>query len=243
MFKRVSIDIGNSLMKVGFFKDNELEKVSVFEDSVKLIQALIDYSCEWIGLANVGHLDATLLNHLKEQFKVLEINSSTIFPFDIQYGTPNTLGVDRIAAVAAAREIFPKKTCLVIDIGTCVTYDLITKDNVYLGGGISPGIHLRLKAMNTFTANLPLIEEVDFEQDLVGNSTYSCMMSGAVNGLLAEIEGTIQQYQRKFDGIVTLFCGGMANTFESKLNSSIFADRNLVLKGIDSILRLHVQTN
>lgn len=230
-------------MKVGFFQDNELINVRVFEDSVKLIHALVDFSCEWIGLASVGNLEPSLLNRLKEQFNVLEISSSTNLPFDNQYGTPLTLGVDRIAAVAAARELFPNQTCLVVDIGTCVTYDLITADNVYLGGGISPGVQLRLKAMNAFTANLPLIEELDLDQKLIGDSTKSCMMSGAVNGLLAEIEGTIQQYQRKFDGINTLLCGGMANTFESKLNSSIFADRNLVLKGIDSILRLHVQTN
>ncbi|NLR91324.1 type III pantothenate kinase [Flammeovirga agarivorans] len=243
MNKRVAIDIGNTLIKVGYFKDNELIEVGVYDDDVKLIQALYGFSCEWIGVANVGSNDNNLIQQLKKDFKVLEITSGSHLPFKNVYATPTTLGVDRIAAIAAAQEIYPNSNCLVIDIGTCVTFDFITEGNEYLGGAISPGIDMRLKAMHTFTAKLPMISVEHLDQELVGNSTTNCMLSGAINGLTAEIEGTILRYEKKFGRINTLLCGGVANTFESKLNSSIFADRNLVLKGIDSILRLHVQTN
>ncbi|AZQ63241.1 type III pantothenate kinase [Flammeovirga pectinis] len=240
MQKRVSIDIGNTLMKVGFFKGNELIDVSVFQDNVKLFEALEDFSCESIGIANVGRIKNDLIQHLEKEYKVVKITTALELPFINSYATPQSLGVDRIAAVIGAKSIFPNDNCLVIDIGTCVTYDFITKENEYLGGGISPGLDMRFKAMHHFTANLPLITFENIEQELVGNSTENCLKSGAINGLIAEINGIIALYVAKYGNITTLLCGGVANTFESKLNSSIFADRNLVLKGIDRILRLNV---
>ncbi|WP_044210014.1 type III pantothenate kinase [Flammeovirga sp. OC4] len=240
MKKRVAIDIGNTLMKVGFFQDNELIDVCVFKEEVELIKALKDFSCECIGIANVGKIENNLVQELEKEFDVIIITSDLKLPFINRYATPKTLGVDRIAAVVGAMSIFPNENCLVIDIGTCVTYDFINYKNEYLGGGISPGINMRLKAMHSFTANLPLLEWEGTNVDLIGNSTDNCMLSGAVNGITAEIDGIIRQYEAKYGRINNLLCGGVANTFESKLNSSIFADRNLVLKGIDSILRLHV---
>lgn len=240
MNKRVAIDIGNTLMKVGFFKDNELINVRVFNDEIELIKAIKDYSCECIGIANVGKIENNLAQELEKEFDVINITSDLELPFINRYATPKTLGVDRIAAIVGAMSIFPKENCLVIDIGTCVTYDFINYKNEYLGGGISPGINMRLKAMHSFTANLPLLKWDESDTKLVGNSTNSCMLSGAVNGIIAEIDGIINQYETKYGRINHLLCGGVANTFESKLNSSIFADRNLVLKGIDCILRLHV---
>lgn len=238
--KRAAIDIGNTLMKVGFFQGNELVNVRVFKEEIELFKALRDFSCEYVGIANVGKIKNNLVQELEKEFDVIIITSDLELPFINRYATPLTLGVDRIAAVVGAISIFPNDNCLIIDIGTCVTYDFVNKKNEYLGGGISPGINMRLKAMHSFTANLPLLTWDNSDIDLIGDSTNKCMLSGAVNGLSAEIDGIIRQYEAKYGRINNLLCGGVANTFESKLNSSIFADRNLVLKGIDSILRLHV---
>jgi type III pantothenate kinase len=160
-------------------------------------------------------------------------------PIKNNYGTPETLGVDRIAAVCGAQQIFPFQNCLVIDAGTCVTFDIIDKDGVYYGGAISPGMHMRFKAVHTFTARLPLISPVP-EAKLIGDSTETSIQSGVINGMAAEMVGIIQRYQVKFNDLRVILCGGDTLFFENKLKASIFASPELVLVGLNSILIYNV---
>jgi type III pantothenate kinase len=155
------------------------------------------------------------------------------------YATPLTLGVDRLAGVCGAQQIFPLQHCLVIDAGTCITYDFLDKEGKYYGGGISPGLKMRFQAVHTFTAKLPLVTPKG-HVPLIGNSTESCIQSGVVNGVLAELDGIIDQYGKKFEGLRVILCGGDAMFFENQLKASIFASPELVLIGLNSILNYNV---
>jgi type III pantothenate kinase len=160
-------------------------------------------------------------------------------PLKILYKTPATLGVDRLAAACGARALFPLQHCLTIDAGTCVTFDFIDMDGNYYGGAISPGMNMRFQALHTFTARLPLVSPAG-EANLIGDSTESSIRSGVINGLAAEIDGIIHQYQLKFEGLRAILCGGDALFFENKLKASIFASPELVLVGLNSILIYNV---
>ena len=167
------------------------------------------------------------------------LDHETSLPITSQYATPHTLGVDRIASVAGANFLYPGKNCLVIDLGTCITYDLIDQSGVHHGGGISPGLEMRLKAMHKFTSKLPLIS-MKGKPDLIGKTTKECMQSGALNGTIAELEGIIWRYRQLFKDLVIIFCGGGAIFFESKIKDDIFALPNLVLTGLNHILRFNL---
>ena len=156
-------------------------------------------------------------------------------PIEIAYKTPETLGKDRIAAVIGARFLYPKGPVLAIDAGTCITYDILTEDDVYLGGNISPGAHLRFRAMDEFTHALPLVEQMEVEQ-LYGQSTEESMATGVITGIAAEMDGMIERYEEEFSGVQTVICGGDARYFVNMLKKKIFANRNLVLLGLHKIL-------
>ncbi|MDA9313033.1 type III pantothenate kinase, partial [Vicingaceae bacterium] len=151
--------------------------------------------------------------------------------------SPDTLGKDRIAAVAGAQGQFPNQNTLVIDAGTCVTYDFLTAEGDYLGGAISPGVQLRLQAMNDYTSKLPLLkwEGADNPQS-IGDTTITSMLSGAVNGLISEMRGFIESYEKQYKSLKIVITGGDSNFFVKELKNGIFADPNLVLKGLNDIL-------
>lgn len=161
-------------------------------------------------------------------------------PFKSEYATPETLGADRIAAVAGASKLFPGENVLAIDLGTCITYDFITMQNIYKGGAISPGINMRFKAMKHFTARLPKLPVPDNLPDITGDSTRSCMESGVLNGVSFEIEGMVAAY-KKFGEIKIILTGGDAFIFEKKFKEYIFAAPDLVLIGLNVILQHNVE--
>ncbi len=131
---------------------------------------------------------------------------------------------------------------LCIDMGTCVTYDFITADGTYLGGAISPGLTMRYKAMHTFTAQLPLVETSKLQkQKLIGASTQESMQSGAFNGFIFEILGFIEAYQRNYENLQCLICGGDAALLDTQLKNSIFVRADLVAEGLNTILNYNVQ--
>jgi type III pantothenate kinase len=138
--------------------------------------------------------------------------------------------------------MFPNSNILVIDAGTCITYDFIDKNGVYQGGAISPGINLKLKALNTFTQKLPLIEFKN-EFVLIGQTTEESILSGVLNGTIAEIEGIIGYYSHSFSDLKTIICGGASNFFESKIKAPIFVVPELVLIGLNRILQYNVSKN
>lgn len=234
----LALDFGNTFTKAGLFEDNNLKKV-ITDIKLDCLPDLVDkYTPENIIISSVS-VKATDITTKLEGERIVILKHDLPLPFKIAYQTPETLGLDRIAAVAGAQEMFPGRNCLVIDTGTCFTYDLLDHQGVYHGGGISPGIKMRFQALHTFTANLPLI---GFEEEtpLIGQSTKGSILSGVVNGTVAEITEIIRQYRDKFADLQIIMCGGDAKFFENRLKASIFAAPELVLRGLNRILLYNV---
>lgn len=238
MAYQIAIDIGNTATKIGLFNQTELVQHQRFEndDVFKNASIFQEFNPQSIIISSVNSVVEKVFDFEKSQAKVINLNHQTPLPFTLEYQTPDTLGKDRIAAVAGARTIFPNQNVLVIDAGTCLTYDLLTKDKAYHGGAISPGVQMRLQSMHHFTNKLPLLNwEFEMPQK-VGKSTITSMLSGAVRGLILEIDGFIQEYEKSYENLKVILTGGDAKLFEKELKNGIFADPNLVLKGLNEIL-------
>jgi len=236
------VDIGNSYVKFAVFKQGKLihkivTELSHFNDTYKNIKD--DFSgIEKVIISSVGKLELSQIETIKKQDNVLILNSDVKLPFQNLYKTPKTLGVDRIALVSAAVNQFPNKNVLIIDAGTCITYDFITSKNQYLGGSISPGIRLRYHSLHNLTANLPLLDS-EMPNDIIGQSTSEAIHSGVINGVLKEIEGVINEYQKKNSDLTVILTGGDTNFLSNQLKNSIFANSNFLLEGLNFILEFN----
>jgi type III pantothenate kinase len=233
------VDYGNSSAKVGIFNQQKLIERHAFSSPDTLRFFVENCIAENVIVSSVSldaHRVASWALHAKKKFI---LNPALPLPVTNQYTTPETLGVDRLAGVCGAHLLFPAENCLVIDAGTCITYDFIDGDGKYHGGSISPGLAMRFKALNTFTAKLPLVQATD-NPALIGNSTQTCIQSGVINGLVAEVTGTIHQYEIKFKDLKVIFCGGDTVFFENNMKGGIFAVPELVLSGLNSILSYNV---
>ena len=234
------IDLGNTQVKLALFANDQLVHVHVADKLTLQVLKLIfdEYPCiESAILSNVAPYPSDVDEYLEQHTRYILLTHQTLLPFTVDYTTPDTLGKDRIAAVAGARAIYPEHPILVIDAGTCITYDIITHDNRYLGGGISPGIQMRYKALHTFTGGLPLLEgALDDQDELIGNSTSGSIHSGVKNGVLSEMEGLISNYQSRFDGLKVVMSGGDYKYFEKYIKNDIFATPNIVVQGLKKIL-------
>ena len=172
---------------------------------------------------------------MKESTNLLLVSNQLKVPFKNLYKSKNTLGQDRLALVSAAAFKFPKENVLIVDVGSCITYDFKNNNNEYLGGGISPGISMRFKSLNTFTSNLPLID-FDSIHQLIGNNTKNSINSGVINGTISEINGIIHQYCEEFKNIRIILTGGDSNFLLKRIKNSIFADQNFLLVGLNKLL-------
>jgi type III pantothenate kinase len=237
---KLVIDIGNTFTKLAVFDKDRIVSIIAAENiSLKLLSNLfIDYpQIDTAILASVIHFDEWLTNYLTNVVKLVVLDHHTPLPFRNNYETPKTLGRDRIAAVAGAIYLFPNKNILVIDAGTCITYDMVTSDKVYLGGGISPGINMRFDAVHTFTGKLPLIDpEQNDKVVLIGNTTKGSILSGVQNGILSEVDGIIERYKNQYPKLKIVVTGGDYKYFDKYLKNNIFAAPNLVLIGLKKIL-------
>ncbi|MEP2023334.1 MAG: type III pantothenate kinase [Reichenbachiella sp.] len=234
------IDMGNSSIKVGLFRNNELTKDWVLQNIEEVIAIVKQNEPKRIIISSVTSGEHSLESLLTAD-QIIILDSNTPTPFENHYKTKTTLGVDRVAALAGAECINSGKNNLVIDIGSCITYDFLDKTNKYLGGSISPGIDLRFRAMNDYTKRLPLITNYN-SFELIGKSTEEAMISGVVNGILAEMDGIISRYQAKWPDLEVIICGRAANSFESNLKATIFASPKLVLIGLNRILEYNEQS-
>ncbi len=231
------VDFGNSSAKAGIFDETELIEVKdrlTLEDVSELASA---NEFEYIFISSVSHSPARISDVIKGN--LLFLDHRTPLPFQNDYGTPETLGLDRIGAVAGAQALFPDEGALVIDIGTCITYDVVTSDGIYHGGSISPGLDMRFRAVHEFTANLPLIEYSE-KVPLPGKSTRDSILNGVILGIQGEIEGFIRMYGDKYGDLKIILCGGGSKVFELRLKEAIFAAPDLVLRGLNRILRYNV---
>ncbi|WP_179374616.1 type III pantothenate kinase [Winogradskyella wichelsiae] len=233
------VDVGNTYVKFAVFNFKKILYKTSFElkelkKEYKLIKENYPELKKAI-VASVGYLSKEEIEMLSNDLKVIELSSNLNFPFQNLYETPKTLGVDRIALVCASVNQFPNKNVLIIDAGTCITYDFISKDNDYLGGAISPGLRLRYKALNNLTANLPLLE-TKMPDQMIGGSTKSSIHSGVVFGTIKEIDGVIGDYIYQYPDLTVILTGGDTNFLSNQLKNSIFANSNFLLEGLNYIL-------
>jgi type III pantothenate kinase len=232
----IAIDLGNTAAKVGIFEGETLVKPAQRVEVAGLPALVEEMRPRHVIICSVSGDAAALRAQLMPVVpSVYVLDYLLPVPVANLYQSPQTLGMDRLAAVAGAAAMYPGQHCLVIDLGTCITYDLVDADGHYHGGAISPGLRMRFQAMHTFTARLPLIEP-EAGAEIIGKTTRAAMQSGVVNGLLGEIEGMMARYGSRFFPLTTILCGGDALFFESQLKGIIFAVPELVLIGLNRIL-------
>lgn len=236
------VDVGNSYVKFAVFQQGKLihKFVSELKDFNKTYKIVRDdfSNIEKVIVSSVGKLVASQIEIIKKQDNVLVLDSNVKLPFKNLYKTPKTLGVDRIALVSASVNHFPNTNVLIIDAGTCITYDFITSENQYFGGAISPGIRLRYQSLHNLTANLPLLDS-EIPKRLIGTSTSEAIHSGVINGVLKEIDGIIEEYQKKYSDLTVILTGGDAKFLSNQLKNSIFANSNFLLEGLNFILEFN----
>ena len=232
------IDVGNTRVKAAVFEIDTILEVLVFEKEkiVEKIEKIIaEFPITKGIISAVGNLSDKKIVELHQLLDLINLNHSTKVPFINKYATPKTLGVDRIALASGAAAKFPESNVLVIDAGTCITYDIVNSKSEYLGGAISPGLRTRYKALHHFTAKLPELETSDLET-YIGNTTDTSIHSGVVNGIVQEIDGVINQYTEDFSNLTVVLTGGDTNFLAKQLKSSIFASPNFLLEGLQEIL-------
>lgn len=238
------IDCGNTLTKIALFHGNEMIAFSrVTSFGIQEIEHFIvsNPGIKNAVISDVRDYDENINVYLKQRFNTLVFSNSTAVPITNSYSTPETLGKDRLAAVVGAHHLFPSSDVLVIDAGTAITYDIISADGVYSGGGIAPGIAMRYKALHTFTGRLPLLDYYG-DTPLVGNNTVMSIQSGVLNGAVAEMDGIITQYLNQSPLIKIIVTGGDYNYFDKRLKIKTFAAPNLVLEGLNLILNFNIET-
>jgi len=231
------IDIGNTLLKVAVFKNNLLIVSVEFKDNFKLnIESVLDkYPITHSILSNVSNVNEELNYLLSIKTKQILFNESIKIPFTNSYSSISTLGKDRIALVSAASNKFSNENVLIIDLGSCITYDFKNLKNHYLGGSISPGIHMRYKSLNDHTANLPLLNLKNIT-NFVGKSTEESIHYGVVNGIIHEVNGIISQYKNEFKEIRIILTGGDSKFLLKKIKNTIFAHSNFLLVGLNFLV-------
>ncbi|MBX2894876.1 MAG: type III pantothenate kinase [Cyclobacteriaceae bacterium] len=234
------IDSGNTRIKAALFNQAGLVLKENFSNHSDLKFFLNNQHYDHLLVSSVSIPATDIASAANNSGKKIILNPQLALPIKLNYTTPNTLGVDRIAAACGAYEIFPHQNCLVIDAGTCINTEFIDASGTYRGGSISPGITMRFKAMHTFTQSLPLLN-AETNAPLTGNSTETCMQSGVLNGALAEVDGLIKKYQQQHENLRVILCGGDYAFFENNLKHAIFVAPDLVLTGLNRILRYHAE--
>jgi type III pantothenate kinase len=240
------IDIGNTRTKISIYKNN----IEIFYESFQefeigdLLKIANDFSSiQNTIISTTSFYNKALINEIRKITNTcIEFSSSTPLPFKTEYRTPETIGLDRLAAIAGAQSLRPGSNVLVIDAGTAITYDLITANQIHRGGNISPGMMMRFKALNTFTHSLPMVEPQPCLSTL-GLSTNEAILNGVIAGIIKEMNGYINDFNLIYEDLTVLLTGGDAEFFEIKLKNSIFVVQNLVQTGLNIILKYNVETN
>ncbi|MCH7397897.1 type III pantothenate kinase [Belliella sp. DSM 107340] len=237
--KNLIIDIGNTRIKSALFEAENVISEKAFIYLEELIADVKSLDFEHCLISSVKYTEEELAAVLDFEFVFLTVH--TPVPISNKYASPDTLGVDRKAAVIGARALFGSGSLLSIDLGSCITYDFLTSKDEYLGGSISPGMNMRFKAMHQQTARLPLAAIKENEKiNLIGDKTISGLQSGVYHGIRFEIEGFIATYQQQHQDLKVIICGGDSKFFETLTKDYIFVIPNLVLYGLNRILTYNV---
>ena len=240
MSNTLCLDFGNTRLKTALFENGNLKEVIVLNnDPVLHLQQIVQqYQPAASILSSVVNHDVQIEGLLKTKTKFHKLNNQSKLPFTIPVGKPETVGADRLAIAAASVFLFPNNNNLVIGLGSCITYNFINQSHELVGGSISPGMEMRFKAMHHFTAKLPLVT-TDWNVPLIGYDTKTNLQTGVVLGMAKEIDGMIEAYSEKFGNFNAVLTGGDIAIFEPHLKSKIFADPDLIFKGLYAISQIN----
>lgn len=235
------VDVGNTRIKLGIFEKEQLNQLFVPNDWSELKALVEEYHPTHILVSSVRGDQAQIKEYLVGHFSVIMLDRQTPLPLQNHYHSPETLGLDRIAAAAGAWHLFPGEAALIIDMGTSITYDFVDGQGAFKGGSIAPGMQMRFQSLHEYTARLPLVQANPEEEPLLtGRSTVEAIKSGVLYGIIAEIRGMILSYRENYDVFKVIMTGGDMIYFESKIKEQIFAVRELTLVGLNSILTYNV---
>ncbi len=238
------IDIGNTRIKAALFADGEIKTLHYFETETQLLltfQAELQNIKQAIICTVVKEVDL-LYNSLAASIPTLLFTAQTAVPIINSYQSLSSLGSDRLAAAVGAFTVVTKTAVLNIDTGTCIKYNFVNNKGAYLGGAISPGLQMRLTALNKFTARLPLLEIDNHFNTLIGQNTHDSILSGTILAAVFEVDGCIDAYKKIYPDLAVIVSGGDTDFFAKRLKNSIFARPNLVLEGLNKILEHNVHT-
>lgn len=238
------IDAGNSSIKIYAIKDNVVvnsttcKEINNIVDSISSICSLDSISRCIVSSVSTDYKEFTA--RLEKFFPILIFDNKLNIPINNKYKTPSTLGSDRLAVVVGAAKLFPQRNVLVIDSGTAITYDLINERGEYEGGNISLGLKSRFIALHNFTSKLPLLKPDKSCKTLVGTSTVEAITIGVQRGMVYEVQGFIDAFNRQYNNLIVVFTGGDSLFFENQINFCTFAEPNLLALGLNEILEYNV---
>lgn len=238
------IDFGNTYKKVAFEKNGSIFFLQQYVNfSINEVHELEkEYNFQHVIMSSVLPADTKLEAYLHSKYFFVKMSYKTFLPINNQYETPKTLGSDRLASAVAAHQLYPKSDCLVIQMGSCITYDFVTQEGEYKGGSISPGLKMRYKALHVFTKRLPLLKPQTLDK-IMGKTTQESIYIGVNNGIIQECNGVIDQYNNKYNNLKILVTGGDSSMFENKFQYPIVLKPDLVLLGLSIILAHNNERN
>ncbi|MCL1851289.1 MAG: type III pantothenate kinase [Bacteroidetes bacterium] len=236
------IDIGNTLRKIAVFNNDECVYCQSFSVITRdlLTSILNQFSIENSIISSVADVDVQVTEFLKTNTKLIHYTHQTKLPVTLLYQSVATLGLDRIANAVGAASMFRNRNVLSIQAGTCLVFDFVNEKGAYFGGSISPGMKMRFEALHEKTKKLPLIREHEKDIHFLGMNTEESILSGVIVGMCCEIDGLINEYKAQFNALVVLFSGGDAALLQKSIKNTIFAAPNVVLKGLNEIIKYNV---
>ena len=241
----LAIDIGNTLAKLAVIDDGQ---VVDFQKTEKIDSAFVERileenpEIEAAIIVSTGEYETAWEQMLEKRMKrFIRFGAETPIPIENGYATPQTLGLDRLAAAVAANALYPNSNVLIVDFGTAITVDFVSAEGRFVGGNISPGAATRFRALHHFTKRLPLCELDEDSVRLLGNSTQTAIESGVVNGIVYEIEGYIRDLQQRYNNLRIIFTGGESDFFAKRLKNTIFVTYDLVAYGLNRILEYNAK--
>lgn len=241
--KTLCLDFGNTLKKYACFDNDKIHETGILEEPIlqSLSNLIAATKPHKVILSSVVNHDPEIEDILRQSTNFLLLSDKSKLPFTPAVPKPETIGPDRLALCAAAATYFPGKNNLAIGLGSCITFNFINYKNQFLGGSISPGLEMRFKSLNTFTAKLPLVK-LDWSFPLVGYDTKTNILSGVIQGMTSEIDGIIDEYKRRYNNFNVLLTGGDTGYFARHLKNKIFADPQLIFKGLYAISEYNEST-
>ncbi|MCI4443205.1 MAG: type III pantothenate kinase [Lentimicrobium sp.] len=242
----LAVDVGNTRIKAAVFEGSTLLETFVFlkTELEKSIQNILNKykNGSHLVVASVSDIEKQAFSNFESAINIHFVSHKDAFPFVNGYETPKTLGIDRMVLAAGATLQFPHQNRLVIDAGTCVTYDFIDENDNYLGGAISPGLRLRYEALHNYTAKLPLLT-LENPKHFTGKSTSESIHSGVVNGLICEIDGFINQYKAQYSNFIIILTGGDTEFLAKRLKNTIFANSNFLLESLNQTFQYKIKND